>query len=116
MALFPWAPLSSPARWRAVSAPAELVKCLCKGGDGVRQLIVPRCLAAHRLQLVSRVQQPRTPAAAVQQQDLVTHGGCGWRLAGPRGKRPGAADSSNKPAFVTESETSAGLGMTANAW
>ena len=78
MALFPWAPLSSPARWRAVSAPAELVKCLCKGGDGVRQLIVPRCLAAHRLQLVSRVQQPRTPAAAVQQQDLVTH--CG--LAG----------------------------------
>ena len=54
MALFPRAPPASRARACRFRA-AELVKCLCKGGDGVRQLIVPRCLAAHRLQLVARV-------------------------------------------------------------
>jgi len=66
-------PLLLRARGRAVSASAELVQCVCKGGDGVRQLNVPRCLAAHRLLLVARVQKPRTLAAAVQQQDLVMH-------------------------------------------
>jgi len=78
----------------------ELKRSSVDIGDGVRQLIVPRCLAAHRLQLVFRVQQPRTPAAAVQQQDLVTHGGCGWRLAGPRGKRGGYAQ---EPVLVVAS-------------